>query len=213
MKKRYAIPAMGTMLGVGLIAGLNFSITPALPAALRAPPERIDVSRPSAVLEVRSLGQLISRSVEMEKIVESGTWGGNVAQRAWYKDHMLFIANGVVLIGFDLEALPESSVVETDSTVTVNIGSPKILFSKLDNSKSRVYNRETGAFNFSPDVNLESKTRAEAEAALVAAACQNGDLQKGAQDGQRVVKNLLERVFKAAKFNKEVRVLYTVGRC
>ncbi len=212
MKKRYAIPAMGTMLGVGLLVGLYSSITPALPAVLRAPPERIDVSRPSAILEVRSLGQLVSRSVEMEKIVESGTWGGNFVQRPVYKDHMLFIANGTVLIGFDLEALPESSVVETDSTVTVNLGSPKILFSKIDNAKSKVYERDVGLFN-SPDDHLESRTRAEAEAALIATACQNGDLQKGAQDGQRVVKNLLERVFKAAKFNKEVRVLYTVGRC
>jgi Protein of unknown function (DUF4230) len=212
MKKRYAIPAMGMMLGVGLLVGLKFSITPALPAALSAPPERIDVSRPSAILEVRSLGQLVSRSVEMEKIVESGTWGGNALQRAWYKDHMLFIANGIVLIGFDLAALPESSVVETNSTVTVNLGSPKILFSKIDNTKSRVYERDVGLFN-SQDDHLESKTRAEAEAALVATACKNGDLQKGAQDGQRVVKNLLERVFKAAKFNKEVQVLYTMGRC
>ncbi len=212
MRKRYALPAMGMMLGLGLLAGLRFSITPALPAALSVPPERIDVSRPSAILEVRSLGQLISRSVEMEKIVESGTWGGNAVQRPMYKDHMLFIANGTVLIGFDLETLPESSVVETDKAVTIQLGSPKILFSKLDNAKSRVYERDVGLFN-SPDIHLESRTRADAEAALVATVCKNGDLQKTGEDGQHAVQNFVERVFKAAKFKKEVKVLYTVGRC
>ena len=211
MKIRYMLLGIVGVPAV-FLSGMAVNFTPALPAALSAPPERIDVSRPSAILEVRSLGQLVSRSVELEKIIESGTWGGNPVQRAWYKDHLLFIANGTVYIGFDLKALPESSVVETDSTITVNLGSPKILFSRLDNTKSRVYQRDVGVFN-SPDVHLESRTREEAEAAIVAAACHSGAFAQASEDGSRVVRTLLERVLLAAKVNKKIEVLSTVERC
>lgn len=211
MKKRILLIA-AMSLGLGATLGVKLSNFSFVPAGLTAIPERIDVSRPSVVTEVRSLGQLVTYSMEQEKIIESGTWGGNVIQRAWYKDHLLFIANGTVVAGFDLEALPEGSVVETDSMITVNLGSPKLMFSRIDNEKSKVYEREVGLFN-SPDLHLESRTRQKAEVALRNAACQSGILQKAGESGQRVVETLLKRVLKAAKIEKKVIVIFSVGSC
>lgn len=74
MKKRYTGIIAIVAVAAGLLAGTALSFQPALPAAVAAPPERIDVSRPSALLEVRSLGQLVSYGMEFEKIVEAGTW-------------------------------------------------------------------------------------------------------------------------------------------
>jgi hypothetical protein len=212
MKKPILLIALG--VGVGALASTYLvSYSTSLQKAFAAPPARIDVSRPSVVTEVRSLGQLVSYSMELEKIIESGTWGGNAFQRAWYKDHMLFIANGTVVAGFDLAALSEQSVVETDSMIKVDLGSPKLLFSKIDNSRSRVFERDVGSFNFSPDDHLESRTRAKAEETLRQAACQSGILQKAGTSGQAVVRNLLERVLRAAKVDKTVVVTFSVGAC
>lgn len=211
MKKRILlIAAMSLSLGATL--GLKLSNFSPVPAVIAALPERIDVSRPSVVTEVRSLGQLVTYSMEQEKIIESGTWGGNALQRAWYKDHILFIASGTVVAGFDLQALPQKSVVETSDMITVDLGSPKLMFSRIDNEKSKVYEREVGLFN-SPDLHLESRTRQKAEETLRNAACQNGILQKAGESGQRVVETLLKRVLKAAKAEKKVVVIYSVGSC
>lgn len=199
-------------IGLGALLGYKVSTFSLVPTFIAAPPERIDVSRPSVVTEVRSLGQLVTYSMEQEKIIEAGTWGGNAIKSAWYKDHMLFIANGTVIAGFDLKTLPEGNVVETDDMIKVNLGSPQILFSRIDNKKSRVYEREVGMFN-SPDLHLESRTRQKAEEALRHSACQSGILQKAGEGGQQVVKNLLERVLKAAKVEKKVIVIASVGSC
>ena len=183
-----------------------------VPEALAAPPERIDVSRPSAILAVRSLGRLESHSMEIEKIIEAGTWGGNAFKEAWHKDRMLFIANGTIIAGFDLNTLSEGSVVETDSIITVNLGKPMLLVSRLDNVKSRVYDRDVGALN-SADPHLESKTRAKAEATLRTAACEAEILQKAGEDGRQVVENLLEQVFAAADIDMTVNVTFEEGKC
>ncbi len=211
MKKRILLIA-AMSLGLGATLGVKLSNFSLVPAALTALPERIDVSRPSVVTEVRSLGQLVTYSMEQEKIIEAGTWGGNAIQSAWYKDHMLFIANGTVVAGFDLETLPEGSVVETGDMITVDLGSPKLMFSRIDNEKSKVYEREVGLFN-SPDLHLESRTRQKAEEALRHSACQSGILQKAGESGQRVVETLLKRVLKAAKIEKKVIVIFSVGSC
>jgi hypothetical protein len=125
---------------------------------------------------------------------------------------MLFIANGTVIAGFDLTALKAESIIETDSVVTVNLGRPQLLVSRIDNEQSRVYDRDVGMFN-SPDPHLESRTRAKAEVALRQAACAAGILQKAGSDGQRVVKNLLEQVFAAAGVEVTVNVTFEATEC
>jgi hypothetical protein len=54
---------------------------------------------------------------------------------------------------------------------------------RVDNAKTRVYSRDTGLFS-SPDPNLESEVRQEAERQLQQAAQQDGIL-KTAQDNAR----------------------------
>jgi len=212
VKKILFLISLLVSVGVGALLTYQFTDRDLVPEALAAPPEQIDVSRPSAILAVRSIGRLESHSMELEKIIEAGTWGGNVFQEAWYKDHMLFIANGTVIAGFDLKTLSKDSVVETDSMITVNLGKPKLLVSRIDNKKSRVYDRDVGAFN-SADPHLESRTRARAEAVLRTAACEAGILQKAGEDGREVIQNLLEQIFVTANVDVTVNVTFETGRC
>ncbi|HTQ97157.1 MAG TPA: DUF4230 domain-containing protein, partial [Candidatus Acidoferrum sp.] len=63
------------------------------------------------------------------------------------------------------------------------------LITRLDNSKTRVYSRDTGLFS-SPDPNLESEVRQEAERQLQQAALQDNIL-KTADDNARATLSAL----------------------
>jgi hypothetical protein len=65
------------------------------------------------------------------------------------------------------------------------------LITRIDNSKTRVYSRDTGLFS-SPDPNLESQVRQEAERELQEAALQ-GNILKTADDNARSTLSALLR--------------------
>lgn len=212
MKKLFIPLALVVGVGAGLYVSPTYLTQPLVPTALAAPEEQLDTSRPSTITAIQSLGRLETYSMEIEKIMEAGTWGGNLYQEARYKDRMLFLANGSVVAGFDLQNLSERSVTDEGSTITVNLGRPKILFSRLDNDNSRVYDRDVGILN-SADPHLESRTRATAETTLREAACDADILDRAGENGQRVVGNLLRRIFSAAEIDVEITVIFEEARC
>ena len=80
MKKLLIPLSLMAGIGVGLYVSLTHFTQPLVPAALAAPEEQLDTSRPSTITAIRSLGRLETYSMEIEKIMEAGTWGGNAFQ-------------------------------------------------------------------------------------------------------------------------------------
>jgi len=68
-------------------------------------------------------------------------------------------------------------------SVTMRLPKSQILVTNIDNSKTRVYSRDTGLFT-SPDPNLETEVRQEAERQLQQAALEDNIL-KTADDNAR----------------------------
>src|SRR5262249_3450880 len=68
---------------------------------------------------------------------------------------------------------------------------PEIFSTRIDNAKTRVYSRDTGLFS-SPDPNLESEVREEAERQLRLAALQDGALDNARQNARSTLTTLLK---------------------
>jgi hypothetical protein len=210
-----------TLVSVGLISSALFAtcffgswwyVHNAVTKNFAAPAERVDVSRASMVLAVRSIGRLESYQMELEKIVEAGTWGGNILERAWYTDRLLIIARGEVIAGFDLKNISGESFSETSSTVTVRLGKPEVLISRLNNKETRVHQRDVGFFN-SPDPHLESRVRHQAELALVKTACAQGILDLAGIAAQTRVAKLLGQALHKYGDHRQINVLYDQTTC
>ncbi|MGC2718646.1 MAG: DUF4230 domain-containing protein, partial [Candidatus Acidiferrales bacterium] len=75
--------------------------------------------------------------------------------------------------------------------ITVQLPPSEVFSTRLDNAKTRVYSRDTGLFT-SPDPNLESQVREEAERELQQASLQDGILKTADQNAANTITSLLK---------------------
>jgi hypothetical protein len=105
------------------------------------------------------------------------------------------IVHGSTVAGVDLSQLkPESvQISETANGRSIQLTLPpsQVFVTTVDETKSRVYSRDTGIF-VSADPNLESVTRAKAQAELQQAALSDGILDAAAKNARVAVTALLE---------------------
>ena len=139
-------------------------------------------NQPTVVRQIQQLQRLETVRYTMDKII-SGERDSAYLPRFLVSDRLLLVVHGEVIGGVDLTKLRPGDVSVRGRTVTVHLPSPEILVTRVDNAKTRVYSRDTGLFS-SPDPNLESEVRQEAERQLQQAAEQDGIL-KTAQDNAR----------------------------
>src|SRR5206468_8387032 len=113
--------------------GLNLVTTPTV---------TIDTNRPSVIEGVRALNRLETVNYDLEKVI-SGKSSGPLFDFLT-SDKILLVAHGEVVGGVDLGKLtPQDIGIEGDK-VTIKLPGPEILYSKLDNDKTYVYDRQTG---------------------------------------------------------------------
>lgn len=143
----------------------------------------IDTSRTAVVKQMRSLARLETAVFTIEKVIDGGTTGGNIFQRLLFGDKILLIAHGQVIAGFDLSQISEKDITIEEKNVTVKLPAPTILVSTLDNSQTKVYDRQRGLLN--DDDTLESQVRQAAEASIRDAACESGILQQASDNGRK----------------------------
>ena len=194
---------------IGRIAGIlnpfeNGAITnPRAPA-----PTESTIDRPAVVQQVRSLNRLEAATAVIQQVVTAGQ-RGNALYNLLRGDQLLLIAHGEVVAGFDLTKLgPDDITISDDGAVaTVTLPPAEILYSRLDNERTQVYDRETGIFA-KGDPNLESEARRVAEQQIVQAACESGILARAVEDGKRNIENLVK-----AFGVDEVIVNATEGTC
>src|SRR5260370_41560695 len=84
-------------------------------------------------------------------------------------DRLLLVVHGEVVGGINLARLQPGEVLIQGQKVSIHLPPAEVLSTRIDNARTRVYSRDTGLFS-SPDPNLESEVREEAERQLLQAA-------------------------------------------
>jgi hypothetical protein len=125
----------------------------------------------------------------MEKVI-SGSSAGPLPDFLT-SDRILLVAHGEVVGGVDFSKLASRDIEVDGGSVTITLPRPEVLYSKLDNNRTYVYDRQTGLFS-KPDPNLESQLRAEAEEQIMQAAIEDGILVKASDNAQETLRTLLE---------------------
>jgi hypothetical protein len=159
----------------------------------------IHIDQPTVVRQIQQLQRLETISFTMDKII-SGEHDSPYLPKFLVSDRLLLVVHGEVIGGVDLSKLEPADVVVQGQSISLRLPLAQILVTRLDNAQTRVYSRDTGLFS-SPDPNLESEVRQEAERQLQEAAMQ-GDILKTADGNARsTISSLLQGLgFKKVDF-------------
>jgi len=150
----------------------------------------IHIDQPTVVRQIQQLQRLETVSFTMDKII-SGEHDNPYLPKFLVSDRLLLVVHGEVIGGVDLSKLQPAEVVVQGQSISLRLPQAQILVTRLDNAQTRVYSRDTGLFS-SPDPNLESEVRQEAERQLQEAAMQ-GDILKTADGNARsTISSLLQ---------------------
>ena len=149
----------------------------------------VRIDQPTVVRQIAQLQRLETVKFTMDKII-SGEHDSPYLPKFLIGDRLLLIVHGEVIAGVDLASIPPGDVSVHGQTVTVRIPKAQILVTRLDNEKTKVYSRDTGLFS-SPDPNLESEVRQEAERQLQQAALEGGILKSADDNARTTVASLL----------------------
>lgn len=151
-------------------------------------PYTFDKDRVAVIKEMQSLDRMETAQFTIEKVIDAQTSQTGL-QQILFGDKILLIAHGEVIAGVDLSKMSQSDVEVSGKNLTINLPKPEIFTVSLDNSKTKVYNRQTGLLT-KGDPNLESEARSEAEQDIRAAACESGILDQAGTNAQKQLKTL-----------------------
>ena len=157
--------------------------------------------RPLNIVSASQVVEKIQRLNRLETVVysldtvEETTESNPVLPDAIAGDKLLMIVHGQTIAGVDLSQLKPDSVEITDTggsrTIRLTLPPSQVFFTNIDNDKSRVYARDTGLF-VKADPNLETVTRAKAQADLQQAALADGILDAATKNAHATVTAMLE---------------------
>jgi len=156
---------------------------------LRGGPTLINVDQPTVVRQIQQLQRLETVSYTMDKII-SGEHANAYLPKFLAGDRLLLVVHGEVVAGINLVGLQPGDVVIQGQRVSIHLPAAEVFSTRIDNTKTRVYSRDTGLFS-SPDPNLESEVREEAERQLKQAALQDGILRTAADNARSTISGML----------------------
>jgi len=142
------------------------------------------------ITHVNSLGRLETTEFAMQTVVDLENEPTNMWERIFGTDQLMLVAEGEVVAGIDLDKVAEEDIVVRGTTVNITLPSPEILYSRIDNERSYVYERNTGLFR-PIDKTLEARARLLAEQSMVDWAIQRDIYGKAADSARVRVENLL----------------------
>ena len=123
--------------------------------------------------EVRALARLETIQYSVEKVITAEVGQGSFD--FLFGDKLLFVAHGVVIAGIDMEKIQPANLRLDSGVLYVTLPPAEIFIATLDNDKSYVYDRETGALT-KGNVDLETLARQAAEDEIRKAALEDGIL-------------------------------------
>lgn len=161
------------------------------PFGVFAEPETtIDDRRADVIVQMQAMARLETMIFTVEKVIEAEK-SGNAITDVFFGDKILLIAHGEVVAGVDLGKLDGSRVtVGDDNSISVALPPSEVFMARLDNDKTRVYDRDRGLLSRG-DARLETKARQAAEASILNAACEQGILERAANEARTQVESLL----------------------
>ena len=157
---------------------------------LRGERTAINVDQPTVVRQIQKLQRLETVSYTMDKII-SGEHSNAYLPKFLVGDRVLLVVHGEVVGGINLARLQPGEVLIQGQKVSIHLPPAEVLSTRIDNARTRVYSRDTGLFS-SPDPNLESEVREEAERQLLQAALQDGILKIAADNARSTISGMLK---------------------
>jgi hypothetical protein len=186
--------SLGAILTVVLMGALLWLSTGLgllhLMGILRGGRTQFNVDQPTVVRQIQQLQRLETVSYTMDKII-SGELGNAYLPKFLAGDRLLLVVHGEVIGGINLAGLQPGDVQIQGQKVSIHLPPAEILSTRIDNVRTRVYSRDTGLFT-SPDPNLESEVREEAERQLRQAALQDGILKIAADNARSTISGMLK---------------------
>lgn len=195
--ERERFPIRGVLVGAGIalaVVGLAvWSWTGMgllhLISLFRSGTTVINVNQPTVVRQIQQLQRLETVSYTMDKIM-SGERNNAYLPKFLAGDRLLLVVHGDVIAGVDLGKVQSADVSVHGRTISLRIPAAEIFTTRIDNARTRVYSRDTGLFS-TPDPNLESEVREEAERQLQQAALQDGVLKTADQNARTTLSRML----------------------
>ena len=185
---------LGAVLTVVLVGALVWLSTGLgllqLVDGLRGGHTLIKVDQPTVVHQIQQLQRLETVSYTVDKII-SGEHDNAYLPKFLAGDRLLLVVHGEVIGGINLAGLQAGDVLIQGQKALIHLPPAEVLSTRIDNAKTRVYSRDTGLFS-SPDPNLESEVREEAERQLQQAALQDGILKIAAENARGTISGMLK---------------------
>ncbi len=162
------------------------------------PPEDKVDARTLVVNQVQGASELTTAIFSMEAVVptESNRTVGNYVIG---QTNLLYIAHGEVRAGIDLASINEDNIQVIDAaegiapSLVVTLPAPKILDSKLDLTRSKVYDYDRGFLSLGPDraPELQSLAQQEALNRIREGACEEGILTMASERAEVTMRQLI----------------------
>ena len=157
---------------------------------LRGERTTINVDQPTVVRQIQKLQRLETVSYTMDKII-SGEHSNAYLPKFLVGDRLLLVVHGEVIAGINLAELQTGDVQVQGQKVSIHLPHAEVFSTRIDSARTKVYSRDTGLFS-SPDPNLESEVREEAERQLLQSALQDGMLKTAAENARTTISGMLE---------------------
>ena len=158
--------------------------------SLRRGEAQIHVDQPTVVRQIRQLQRLETVSYTMDKII-SGEHTNAYLPKFLAGDRLLLVVHGEVVGGINLASLQPGDVVVQGGKVSIHLPAAEVFSTRIDNARTKVYSRDTGLFS-SPDPDLESEVREDAERQLQQDALQNGILKTAADNARSTISGIVK---------------------
>ncbi|WP_240966675.1 DUF4230 domain-containing protein [Nodosilinea sp. P-1105] len=190
---------IGAAVILGLAAGIGFWRTgdrflegARIMFTAEAPEPEVDV-RSIVVQQLRGASELTTAIFAMEAVVPTRS-DRTLAGYVIGSTQLLYVAYGEVRAGVDLSQITVTDVqLDGETAIQVTLPPPQILDSKLDLSRSNVYDYNRGFLGLGPDTapNLQELAQQEALTKIEAAACAEGLLDEANRRAEMAVGKLL----------------------
>jgi hypothetical protein len=141
-------------------------------------------------LEIRSLGQLETAKFLMQTVIDRERAPSTLWDKVLGTDKLLLVVEGQVVAGFDMTQIDQEDIIVAGDQVTITLPPAKILYSKVNNDKTYVYERKTGLLR-KPDKDIESEARTLGEQAMLDHALQGEILKQAEASGRLQVEAFL----------------------
>lgn len=180
--KRLLILLFAILLCIGIIGGIYFY-------------SKLTSNQPqeaAVIQQIRTLNRWETTSYTVQQIIDNGTTG-NVFQQLLFGNRILLIAQGTVIAGFDLTNLSGNNLHMNGKNITITLPAPEILSTSLDESQTRVYDKEKGLL-VPENNNLESEARISAVDKIHQAACSDGVLDTASTNAKKQLTAMLQTI-------------------